>query len=185
MQLPIVLYGDPVLRQVAKDITQEYKDLPLLIENMFETMSGAEGVGLAAPQIGRPIRLFVIDASVLGEEYPELENFKKVFINAEIYERFGEEEIIEEGCLSLPTVREDVKRLDSIAISYYDENWVLHEEEYSGFGARIIQHEYDHIDGKMFVDHCSPLRRRLLKAKLQRIATGKVSTFYRVRPPRA
>ncbi len=182
MILPVTVYGNAVLRKVGVDITPDYDELPKLIDNMFETMEFAEGIGLAAPQIGRAIRLFVIDLRVMAEEFPEFADFKKVFINAQILERSGEPVVDEEGCLSLPFIRENVERSDKIKIRYEDENFVEHEEEYEGWAARVIQHEYDHIDGKLFIDYISPLRRRMLKGKLQAISKGKVNTKYRIRP---
>lgn len=181
MILPVTVYGNPVLRKVATDISPEFDGLQDLIKNMFETMYFAEGIGLAAPQVGRPIRLFMMDLSPLAEEFPEYEDFKKVFINAQIVERSGEPVSDEEGCLSLPGLRENVERLDKIRITYQDENFNSYNEEYEGWAARVIQHEYDHIDGKLFIDYISPLRRRLLKGKLFAISKGKVDTKYRIR----
>ncbi|MCL3780577.1 peptide deformylase [Prolixibacteraceae bacterium JC049] len=183
MILPVTIYGDPVLRKVAKPIDAEYKGLAEFIENMWATMYHSDGVGLAAPQVGRSVRIFVVDATGLADEEPELADFKKVFINAEIIERFGDDEGMNEGCLSLPGLREDVTRKTEILIRYQDENFVEHEEEYSGFAARVIQHEYDHLEGKLFVDHLSPLRKRLLKGKLTNISKGKVNVGYKIRIP--
>lgn len=184
MILPVTVYGDPVLRKVATDIDKEFDGLTELIENMFETMYNADGVGLAAPQIGRPIRLFVVDASPLGEEDPSFIDFKKIFINPQIIEKDGGEEIMDEGCLSIPGIREEVLRKNRIRITYFDENWVEHDEVYEGFAARVLQHEYDHLDGILFVDYCSPLRKRLIKSKLTAITKGKVNPGYRIRVPR-
>lgn len=184
MILPIVLFGDPVLRKVTKNIDKDYEDLDLFLDNMFDTMYGAEGVGLAAPQIGRAIRVFVVDLSPIAEDEPELENFVKVFINPVITETYGDPYSMEEGCLSVPGVRESVVRDESIKITYFDKDWVEHIEEYSGFAARAIQHEYDHLEGKMFVDYCAPLKKRFIKGKLNDISKGKTATHYRVRPPR-
>ncbi|QZT36738.1 peptide deformylase [Halosquirtibacter xylanolyticus] len=184
MILPITLYGDPVLRKVTPEIDKDYPELQSLIGNMFETMYNAEGVGLAAPQVGLNIRLFVVDATILADEDPQLKDFKKALINPQIVERTGELESMEEGCLSVPGIREDVTRPGHIRIQYYDEEWNFHDETYDGFAARVIQHEYDHLDGVMFVDHCSPLRKRFLKAKLANITKGKVKASYQVRPPR-
>lgn len=178
MIYPIYVYGSSVLRKVAEDITADYEALPQLISDMFQTMYESDGVGLAAPQIGKSIRLFVIDASAFCEDYPEADNFKKVFINASIYERFGEDELFEEGCLSVPQIRENVSRKTQIRIRYMDETFQQHDEVFEGICARVIQHEYDHIDGKLFVDHLSPLRKRLLKSRLTRISKGDFkSTF--------
>ena len=179
MILPITIYGHPVLRKVATDIDKDYPDLEKFMKNMWQTMYFADGVGLAAPQVGKSIRMFVLDASSFAEDEPELEGFKKMFINAHITERNGEEWSMSEGCLSIPGLNEDVTRPETIRIEYYDENWEFHDEEYSGFAARIIQHEYDHLDGIMFTDHCSPLRKRLLKSKLTGISKGKFDAKYR------
>jgi peptide deformylase len=180
MKLPIVAYGDPVLKKVCVDIDENYPDLKQLISNMFETMYNASGVGLAAPQIGLPIRLFIVDTKADEEE----EVFKKVFINAQILEETGEPWAFNEGCLSIPEVREDVMRKPNILIRYYDENWKLHEEKVSGFAARVIQHEYDHIEGKLFTDKLSLLRKQMLRSKLDNIAKGHVQTDYKMRFPK-
>ncbi|QZE14633.1 peptide deformylase [Halosquirtibacter laminarini] len=184
MILPITLYGDPVLRKVTPEIDKDYPNLNELIENMFETMYNAEGVGLAAPQVGLNIRLFVADATILADEDPQLKDFKKALINPQIIERTGVEESMEEGCLSVPGIREDVSRPTKIRIQYYDTDWNFYDETYEGFAARVIQHEYDHLDGILFVDHCSTLRKRFLKGKLTNIAKGKIRAPYQVRPPR-
>ncbi len=192
MILPIVAYGDPVLKKEAEEITQEYPDLDKLISDMFETMYNAQGVGLAAPQIGKSIRLFIVDGSPFAErdedeeEDPmakDMENFKKVFINPIIEEEKGEEWGFNEGCLSIPKIREEVFRHEQIVISYYDENWKLHEETFDGYKARIIQHEYDHIEGILFTDHLSTLKRRLLTKKLQNISKGEIEVDYRMKFP--
>jgi peptide deformylase len=181
MIYPIVMYGDPVLRQRAKDIEQG-TDLKPLIDDMFETMHGASGIGLAAPQIGKSIRLFVVDGTVLEDE-EGMENFRKAFVNPEILEEVGTPWEFEEGCLSIPNIRENVSRKERLKIRYYDENWNLHEEVYDGMKARIIQHEYDHIEGKLFVDYLPALKKRLLKGKLADISKGKVDTEYRIIAP--
>ncbi len=181
MILPVYVFGQPVLRKVAEDITKEYTDLDKLLNDMHDTMYRAEGIGLAAPQIGLPIRLFIIDADPLKEDFPELEGFKKVFINARIVELSGKDVAYTEGCLSLPTIREEVKRPSKVRIKYMDANFVEHDEIYEGFGARIIQHEYDHIDGKLFVDHLNPLKRRLLKGRLNDVSKGNVDIAYRIK----
>jgi peptide deformylase len=190
MILPIVAYGTPVLRKIGKDIDKDYPKLKELIENMWETMYKASGVGLAAPQIGLPIRLFLVDSTpfadddVLSEnEKKKLNGFKKAFINAKIVEEVGEEWVFNEGCLSIPDVREDVKRKDTIKISYLDENFKSHTETYDGILARIIQHEYDHIEGILFTDKLSGLKKRLLKGRLSNISKGKISIEYRMRFP--
>lgn len=190
MILPIVAYGDPVLKQMAEDIDKDYPKLDELIANMFETMYSAKGVGLAAPQIGLPIRLFLVDASPFAEddesgEYADLVNYKKVFINPEIYEEEGKEWEFEEGCLSIPNIREGVYRKPKIRIEYYDQNWELHDEEVDGIAARIIQHEYDHIEGILFTDKLSPLKRRILKKRLADISRGAVHVDYRMKFPLA
>ena len=172
MILPILAYGDPILKKESEEIDETYTDLETLIKDMFETMYRAKGVGLAAPQIGRNIRLFIVDGSPFAEKEEGedddpralgIENFKKVFINPIIEEEEGEEWSFQEGCLSIPKIRENVSRKSDIVISYYDENWELKEERYSGYAARIIQHEYDHIEGVLFTDYLSPLKRKLLK----------------------
>lgn len=193
MILPIVAYGDPVLKQEAEEIDENYEGLKELIDNMFETMYEANGVGLAAPQIGKSIRLFVIDASPFAEDEEEegepdekakgLEDFKKVFINPIIEEETGNEWGFKEGCLSIPNIREEVQRKEKIVITYFDENWDFHEEEYEGYAARVIQHEYDHVDGVLFTDRLSPLKKRLLKKKLTKISKGDVDVDYRMRFP--
>lgn len=181
MIYPIYVYGQPVLRQVAKEISFDYPNLKALIADMFETMKVSDGVGLAAPQIGLSIRLFVVDATSMAEEEPALKDFRKVFINPKILERWGEETIFNEGCLSLPGIREDVKRESIIRIAYYDEDFKPHEEVYDGFAARVIQHEYDHIEGILFIDRISPLRRKMLKSKLLNISKGLVEANYKIK----
>jgi peptide deformylase len=180
MKLPIVAYGDPVLKKVCENIDENYPDLQQLIQNMWDTMNNANGVGLAAPQIGLAIRLFIVDTKAEEEE----EVFKKVFINAQILEETGEPWAFNEGCLSIPDVREDVMRKPNILIKYYDENWQLHEEQVSGFAARVIQHEYDHIEGKLFTDKLSLLRKQMLRSRLDNISKGNVRTDYKMRFPR-
>jgi|SRR5688572_4581502 len=180
MIYPIVMYGDPVLRQKAKDIDPG-TDILALVEDMFETMYAASGVGLAAPQIGKSLRLFVIDGSAIEE--PGMENFKKVFVDPQMIEEIGTPWDYEEGCLSIPNIREKITRKERLTIRYFDENWNAHEETFDGLRARIIQHEYDHIEGKMFVDYLTPLKKRLLKGKLADISKGKVDTEYRILAP--
>lgn len=181
MIYPIVVYGDPVLKKRAEDIEKESLDVKTLAEDMFETMYGASGVGLAAPQIGKSIRMFVVDGEPMEDE---LKDFKKVFINPQILEETGDEWSFEEGCLSIPGIRAEVFRPDKIRIRYFDEEWQEHEEEYNGVAARIIQHEYDHIEGVLFTDYLSPLKKRLLKSKLQNISKGQVRTDYRIQVPK-
>jgi peptide deformylase len=179
MKRTVYIYGSPVLRKVAQNITPDYPELDKLINDMYETMSNSDGIGLAAPQIGLSIRLFVVDGTPLAEDDPTLKDFKKVFINAQIVERFGEKTIYNEGCLSLPGLHEDVERESKIRIRYVDQNFKEHEEEYEGMAARIIQHEYDHLDGILFTDRVSPIRKQLLRSKLNAIAKGKFSASYK------
>ena len=181
MIYPIIMYGDPVLRQKAKEV-EHGADLKQLIEDMFETMHNASGIGLAAPQIGKSIRLFVVDGTIMDDE-PAMADFKKVFINPVMLEENGLPWEYEEGCLSIPNIREKISRLENLRIRYYDQDWNVLEEEYTGLKARVIQHEYDHIEGKMFVDYLTPLRKRLLKGKLADISKGKVDTEYRIMAP--
>ena len=181
MILPISTYGNSILRKEAEDLDENYPNLPALLENMFETMKNAEGVGLAAPQIGLNFRLFVMDLSCLAEENPEYEGYRRIMINPEMVEMFGEDVSSEEGCLSLPGVSEKVVRKHKLIINYLDENFVEHEEEFTGFPARVIQHEYDHLEGKLFVDRISGIRRQLIRGKLSNIAAGKVSCKYRTK----
>ena len=188
MIYPIVAYGDPVLKRKAKEISAVYEGLETLISDMWETMYNAEGVGLAAPQIGKSIRLFVIDGSPFAkdedatdEEREVLKTFKKVFINATIIEETGESWSFTEGCLSIPDIREDVIRKDELTICYQDESMQWHTENYFGLPARIIQHEYDHIEGILFTDKLSSLKKRLVKGKLEKISRGQVQADYRMK----
>ncbi len=181
MIYPIVMYGDPVLRKKAMDI-EKGTDLTELVKDMFETMDAAHGIGLAAPQIGKSVRLFVVDGTSLEDE-PDMKDFKKTFVNAVIIDEDGEPWPFEEGCLSIPNIREEVQRPEKLTIKYFDENWNAHEEEYDGMKARIIQHEYDHIEGKLFIDYLSPLKKRMLKGKLANISKGDVETEYRILAP--
>ena len=190
MILPIVAYGDAVLKKMGTPITKDYPNLYKLIENMFETMYNALGVGLAAPQIGLPIRLFVVDTSPFSEdddltqeEQNILKDFKRVFINAKITKEEGDEWAFNEGCLSIPDVREDVFRQPKLIIEYVDENFNKHIEEFDGLIARVIQHEYDHIDGILFTDKLSAFKKRLLKSRLTNISKGKIDIDYRMRFP--
>jgi peptide deformylase len=181
MIYPIVMYGDPILRQRAKDI-KPGTDIKQLVADMYETMHNASGIGLAAPQIGKSVRLFIVDGTSLDEE-PGMENFKKVFVNPEIVKEHGTAWEFEEGCLSIPNIREKISRKEKLKLRYFDENWNAFEEEYEGMKARIIQHEYDHIEGKLFVDYLTPLKKRMLKGKLADISKGKVDTEYRILAP--
>jgi peptide deformylase len=184
MKYPIIAYGDPVLRRKATAIEpEEYPHIKQVIDDMYETMYGARGVGLAAPQVGLSMRLFVVDASVFADEEPDLKDFKKTFINATILEETGEEWGFNEGCLSIPDIREDVYRKPTVKISYYDENWKHHEDTFSGLAARVIQHEYDHIEGKLFTDKLSPLRKRLIEKRLNDISKGIVDVEYKMKFP--
>lgn len=181
MILPIVVYGSPILRSENREISKDHPEIGKLVEDMLETMYSAEGVGLAAPQIGRNIRLFVIDLSPWAEDEPELADFRKAFINPEIYESSEEEDYYNEGCLSLPGLHEDVMRPVSIRMRYLDENFESHDEEFTGRPARVIQHEYDHLEGKVFTDRLAPLRRTLLKSKLAGYSKGKYKASYRTK----
>ncbi len=190
MILPIIAYGDPVLRKVGTEIDASYPELSNLIANMKETMYNAQGVGLAAPQIGKSIRLFIIDASPFAEdeelsdtEKETLIALNKVFINATILEEEGEEWAFNEGCLSIPDVREDVFRHETITIEYQDEDFKKHKETLTGLAARVFQHEYDHIEGILFTDKLSSLKKRLIKKKLENISKGKINAGYRMRYP--
>ena len=190
MILPIIAYGDPVLRKLGKSIDKEYPALESLLENMFETIYGAKGIGLAAPQIGLPIRIFIVDATPFKddeelelEERNFLSTFKQVFINAKIIDETGDEWVFNEGCLSIPDVREDVFRNETVKIEYLDEKFEKYTKEFSGIAARIIQHEYDHIQGILFTDKLSSLKKRLIKGKLANISKGKIRIDYRMRFP--
>ena len=190
MILPVVAYGDPVLKKVGKSIDKDYPKLTEFIENMWETMYNAHGVGLAAPQVGRAVRMFMVDTSPFAsdedlskDEQEQLSGFKKLFVNPTILEETGEEWAFNEGCLSIPEVREDVFRKETIKINYFDEDFKEYTETYSGLIARVIQHEYDHIEGILFTDKLSSLKKRLLKGKLTNIAKGKVFSDYRMRFP--
>lgn len=182
MLLPIYLYGHPVLRAETEEITPEYPDLKKLIEDMWETLYNSEGVGLAAPQIGRSIRLIVIDGSVLADDFPECKDSKMVLINPEL-------EVIEdmdpisrpEGCLSIPGLSENVKRTEHVRLNWLDENFEEHEKEFTGFLSRIMQHEYDHLEGEVYTDHITPIRKQLIRSKLNNIAKGKVHCDYRTK----
>lgn len=188
MILPIVAYGHPVLRKEAEEIDAGYTGLAKLIDDMWETMYASNGVGLAAPQINRSIRLFVIDTEQMfanmdeeeKEEYPDSPGLKAVFINAHIEELDGEEWAYNEGCLSIPKIREDIVRSEEVTLTYCDENFVEHTKTFSGLTARVILHEYDHIDGKLFIDHISPLKRKLMKSKLNDISKGKIQVDYKM-----
>lgn len=194
MILPIYAYGHPILRKETEEIEELNEEIKALIDNMFETMYGSHGVGLAAPQIGKALRLFIVDASPFAEDEAEneeeekenefLKDFKRVFINPIIEEEHGEEWGFEEGCLSIPGIREEVWRKDKVVLSYYNENWELVEEEFTGLAARVVQHEYDHIEGILFTDYLSPMKRRLNKRKLTDISKGIVPVKYKMKFPK-
>lgn len=184
MILPIVAYGDPVLRKMGSEIDKDYPNLTKLIEDMYETMEKAKGVGLAAPQVGKAIRLFVVDSNKMYDEEEKSEGIREVFINAQMIKELGKEWAYEEGCLSIPNIREDVMRKDTIRIKYQDQNFKWHEKDFNGLTARVIQHEYDHIDGKLFIDHLKPLKKSLLKGKLDKISKGIVDVEYKMRFPK-
>jgi peptide deformylase len=188
MVLPIVAYGNPVLRKVGVDITPDYTGLKKLIEDMWETMYNSKGVGLAAPQVNRDIRLFIMDSAQIIENldvdeidsFPGDDGYKGVFINAHIDEVKGEEWLYNEGCLSIPKIREDIMRRETVTINFLDENFVEHTKTFIGVTARVILHEYDHIEGKLFIDYLKPLKKSLLKRKLNDISKGKISVDYKM-----
>jgi peptide deformylase len=192
MILPVVAYGSPILRKMCEDITPEYPELAKLISDMWETVYNSNGVGLAAPQINKGIRLFIVDTLQIVEsfedadkqKYPNEEPIKQVFINAKIVEETGEFWSYNEGCLSIPKIREDISRQAKIKVAYVDENFAPQEKEFHGITARVIQHEYDHIQGKLFIDYITPLKKRLMKKKLDDITAGRVKTDYRMLFPR-
>jgi peptide deformylase len=175
-----------VLRRVAQEIPEDFEGLDQLIGDMFETMRASDGVGLAAPQVGKSLRIFVVDTTPMSEnqDEPELKDFKKVFINPIILEEWGDPWSFEEGCLSLPDIREEVTRPAYIRIEYYDQDWNLVEEEYTGIRARVIQHEYDHLEGRLFVDRINPIRRKLLKPRLNAISRGRIDRNYQIVYPK-
>ncbi len=179
MIYPVVVYGHPVLKKVTEEIDKDYAGLNQLIDDMFETLYHAEGVGLAAPQIGKSLRIFVIDGAPLADDDPDFANFKKVFVNPKIIEKNGEFALMNEGCLSIPNIREEVKRESFIRIQYYDKNWKFHDETYKDYKARIILHEYDHLDGILFVEKINPLRKTLIKGKLNDISKGRFNAKYK------
>lgn len=180
MVLPITAYGHPVLRRVAEEINRDYPGLKELIDNMYETMYATHGVGLAAPQVNLPVRLLVMDATAYADEDPAAEDFKRVLINPRIIEESGEDWSFNEGCLSIPDIREDVMRKPKIRIQYYDEDWTFHDETYEGVMGRIIQHEYDHLEGVLFVDKISSIRKMLLKRRLADISRGEIDVNYKM-----
>lgn len=181
MILPIYTYGQPVLKKVAEDIDADYPELKELVQNMYETNERADGVGLAAPQIGLPIRVVIVDLRPLAEDMPEYADFKRAYINGYIVEEEGETILMDEGCLSLPGIHEKVPRAEKVRIQYVDENFVEHDEWVDGFLARVIQHEFDHLEGKVFTDRISPLRRQMNKGKFNALLSGKVRCDYKVK----
>lgn len=189
MILPIVAYGDPILKIVAADVPENSTELVALIANMYETMYQAKGVGLAAPQIGQSLRLFIVDGAPFADEEGDepdpkavgIDSFKKVFINPVIEEQTGDEWAFQEGCLSIPKIRENVNRREKIRVTYYDENWLLHEEQFDGYAARIIQHEFDHLEGILFTDKLPPLKRKLIAKRLNNISIGHVEADYKMK----
>lgn len=181
MIYPVYVYGSPVLHKEAEEVGKDYPELGKLIEDMFETMYDANGVGLAAPQIGKSLRMFVVDARMYAKEDPSLKEFKMAFINPEIYERSEDEVVMGEGCLSIPGLDEDVSRPEWIKIRWVDENFVEHDEKIEGYAARVLQHEYDHLDGIVFTDRLGPLRKTLIKSKLTAMGKGKYSASYKTR----
>jgi peptide deformylase len=182
MIYPIVAYGNPILKREAEEI-KEGTDVSALISDMFDTMGHASGVGLAAPQINQGIRLFVMDSTLMLDEDDDEKGIRKAFINPIILDEYGDEFSFEEGCLSIPEIRAEIIRPEKLTLEYYDENWNLHEEEFSGMTARVIQHEYDHLEGILFVDYLKGLKKRLLKSKLIDVSKGKISTDYRMLYP--
>ena len=181
MIYPVTVYGDPVLRKKAEPVTKDYLDLKEFIQSMFETMYNSDGVGLAAPQVGRTIRVFILDTTT--DEEGEPAGIVKAFVNPEILEKYGDEWALNEGCLSLPEIREDILRPEWVRIRYQDENFNQYEETYSGFTSKVIQHEFDHLEGIMFVDYLNPLKKRILKSKLTAITKGKVIPKYKIKVP--
>ncbi len=182
MIFPIVLYGDPVLKKKAKEVAHGDESVVEFVENMFETMEAAQGVGLASPQVGQSLRIFIVDSTPMEEN--EEDGLRQAFINPVMLDEDGEPWSFEEGCLSIPGIREDVERKPMIRLKYFDEQWVEHEKEFDGLQARIIQHEYDHIEGILFTDYISSFKKRLLKGKLAKISKGETDAEYRVKIPR-
>jgi peptide deformylase len=181
MILPVHIYGHPVLRKITSDISANYPDLKELLENMYETMARAEGVGLAAPQIGREDRILVVDLDILAKDDPSLKGFRKTFINAHIVELDGEEKLMEEGCLSIPGIHEKVLRKNRLRLQYLDENFQIHDEVFEGYKARVLQHELDHLDGVMFTDRISGIRKQMIRSKLNRLMEGRTNCSYKVK----
>ncbi len=183
MIFPIVLYGDPILKKKASEVAEEDESIKDFVTNMFETMYAANGVGLAAPQINQSIRVFVVDTTPMGEEGEE--TIKQAFINPILLEETGKEWIFEEGCLSIPDIRAEVSRKGQIRLAYFDENWEYYEEIFEGINARVIQHEYDHLEGKLFINYLTPFKKRLIKKKLTDISKGKTDVAYQLKIPKS
>lgn len=181
MILPIYTYGQPVLRKVAEDIAPDYPELKELVQNMFETNERADGVGLAAPQIGLPIRVVIVDLTPLAEDFPQYVDFKRAYINGYIVDEEGETILMDEGCLSLPGIHERVPRAERVRVQYVDDNFVEHDEWVDGYLARVLQHEFDHLEGKVFTDRISPLRRQMNRGKFNALLSGKVRCDYKVK----
>ena len=181
MTLPIYVYGSPVLRKVARPVEQDEEGLDEFMDNLWDTMYQSDGIGLASPQVGKSLRIFVIDGTPLEEDDPSLKDFKVTFINPKILERHGDDKTFEEGCLSIPNLREEIVRPEKVRIRYFDRDFNQHEEEYEGIAARIIQHEYDHLEGILFTDKMAPLKKRMLRNKLNAIAKGKFEVSYKVK----
>lgn len=181
MILPVYIYGSPVLRKVAREVEQDEESIEQFIQNLWETMHHSDGIGLAAPQVGQSSQIFVVDGTPLEKDDPALKDFKMTFINPEIIERYGDDKTYEEGCLSIPEIREEIVRPEKIKIRWFDSNFTFHEEEFGGIGARIIQHEYDHLQGILFTDKVAPLKKRMLRGKLNAIAKGKFDVKYKVK----
>jgi len=184
MILPVYIYGSPVLRKTAREVGKDEKGLDQFIQDLWDTMYHSDGIGLAAPQVGKSIKIFVVDGTPLEKDDPELKDFKMTFINPEIIDRFGDDKTYEEGCLSIPEIREEIVRPEKIRIRWYDADFNSHEDEFGGIGARIIQHEYDHLQGILFTDKVAPLKKRMLKGKLNAIAKGKFEVKYKVKVPK-
>ncbi len=180
MILPVLAYGHPTLRKIATEIDENYSGLRQFIDDLFETMHTSSGVGLAAPQVNRSVRVFVIDASPMADEYPELAEFRRAFINPRIIEESGEDWTYNEGCLSLPDLRENITRKSIVRLQYYDEDFNFHDETFNGLAARIIQHEYDHLEGTLLVDRVNPLKKMMLKRKLTDISKGNIDVSYKM-----
>ncbi len=184
MILPVYVYGSPVLRKVAREVEKDEEGLNEFIDNLWDTMYHSDGIGLAAPQIGKSWRIFVIDGTPMEEDDPSVKDFKSTFINPKIVEKSGDDKVYEEGCLSIPDIREQIVRPEKIRIQYYDRDFNFQDEEYIGIAARIIQHEYDHLNGVLFTDRTAPLKKRMLKNKLNAISRGKFQVKYKVKVPK-